>query len=232
MHRFVTAFTLGTLLTLQPVPAIAQDLNASLDEIDASFEQGFDEASNGSLIARDLFLKAAHAAEKVLATHPDLDARTKRDMHQHAANGYYYAAEKEHWSALDAEDSAALTAAKINHLVKALAHHAIIFADGQDGLLVAEYLFGTSMLVEHGIKTDDSRTAEWSKANVHAGRLRIDESKMFGNDNHYSAMSDLAAALLDFAKVTGDEAAQAEAAELVTQIPEDERTYDLRERLR
>ncbi len=219
----------------QPAPqAIAEPsekFEDAVERIGKLFEQGFDDLSDDESVARDLFLEAATSAETVLAEHVNLDEESKRDMHLQAANGYYYAAEKEHWMALDADDGTALTASKVDHLLKALEHQKIVFAEGQDGLLVAEYLFGTNMLVKHGLETDDPRTEEWSIANVHAGRLRVDESKMFERDTHYGAMSDLAVTLIDHAKITGNVEARQEADKLIAEIPASERSYDLRDRL-
>ncbi|MDN3645050.1 hypothetical protein QWY75_02380 [Pontixanthobacter aestiaquae] len=204
----------------------------AVERIGKLFEDGFDELSGDDRVTRDLFLEAATSAETVLAEHPDLDEESKRDMHLKAANGYYYAAEKEHWMAPGASDDGALSTATIDYLLKALEHQKIVFAEGQNDLLVAEYLFGTTMLVEHGMTTGDPRTEEWSIANVHAGRLRIDESKMFDRDTHYGAMSDLAVTLIDHAKITGNAEARQEADKLIAEIPADERSFDLRDRLR
>mgnify|MGYP000297767441 CR=1 FL=1 len=230
MRLRLLSLAIGAALVVTPAHATEQSLEDAADQISELFSEGFSISSENHVAARDVFLKAAAIAEAVLASHEGLDPATKRDMQYQAANGYYYAGEAGHELARRADDPQPFTDAKIVHFEKALAYQRIVFADGVDGKLVAEYFFGTSLLVEYGIETADPRTADWAEANVHSGRLRIDESKMMGGDDHYGAMNELVATLLDYAAVTGNAEARVEAEQLISQIPEDRHGSAIRNR--
>lgn len=212
--------------------ASSQSLQESHDQIDALFSRAFDAASDDRQAANKDFLEITSIAESALVNIEGLDAQAIRNLQVQAGNAYYYLAENEHWMAKSADDPAPFTASKIAHLEKALAFHSKVFSNGADGLLVAEYFFGTSLLVEYGLESDDPRTKQWAKANVHAGRLRIDGSIMLGIDPPNSAKFELIQALLDYAKVTGDASASQEALDVARSIPPEDRGYSLRRRLK
>ncbi|MXO90617.1 hypothetical protein [Pontixanthobacter aquaemixtae] len=212
--------------------ATSDELEAHNAQIDTLFEQAFRMPAEERVKARDMFLQIAALAQSTIKEHDVQDEAVLRNLRKQAANGYYYAAENEHWLAMEADDPTQLNTQKIEHLERALALHSQVFANGIDGMLVAEYYFGTSLLVEHGLETGDPRTADWAKANVNAARLRIVESGMLNIDPPVGATVELIEALLDHAKVTGDPSPAEEVMQLYATIPEDRRGYSLKKRLR
>ena len=229
-----TAIMLAACVSLAASPVAASDdtLNARIDQINTLYSKAFDMPNEQRAEARDMFLQITEVAENALKELEGLDSYSIRDLRQQAGNAYYYAAEHEHWMAKEVDDPTQLNAQMLVNLEKGLSHLSKVFADGIDGLLVAEFYFTTALLVEHGLKTSDPRTTEWAKTNVYAARLRIEESGLLGIDSPAGATSELIDALLDQAKVTGDRSNDSEVMELFEGLPEDRRGYSLKRRLR